>query len=192
MTAWYEYLSYRAGAMVRGGLITLIYRKMVRLPTKDLNESSAMALMGNDVETLVERINALLIESWAHAITVAIAVWMLAEQLGPVCAAPIIMATSMSRLQTPPTQTLTFTVCLALSMLVGRQTVSRQKTYQEATQERINFTSAVLSSIKSVKMLGFTEHFTTLIEQKRRHDLKMGNKFRELSVYSNCISTCHS
>lgn len=94
VTAWYEYLSYRAGAMVRGGLIALIYRKMVRLPTQKLSESSAMALMGNDVETLVERLNALIVESWAYAVTVIIAVWMLTEQMGTVGVAPIIIALS--------------------------------------------------------------------------------------------------
>lgn len=82
--------------MVRGGIITLIYSKMVRLPINDLNESSAVALMGNDVETLSERLNALLVESWANTVTVAIAMWMLAAQLGPVCVAPIITAISKS------------------------------------------------------------------------------------------------
>jgi hypothetical protein len=87
--------------MVRGGLITLIYRKMVKLPTNKLSESSAMALMGNDVETLVERFNALFVESWANILTVAIATWMLAEQLGPVCVAPIIMGLSEQRRYPP-------------------------------------------------------------------------------------------
>lgn len=85
--------------MVRGGLITLIYRKMVRLPMQQLNESSAMALMGNDIETLVERIDALLVETWALGITVAIAVWMLTDQLGVVGIAPIIMALSKKNIQ---------------------------------------------------------------------------------------------
>lgn len=78
--------------MVRGGLITLIYGKMLRLPTAELNESSAVALMGNDVETLSEKLNELLVESWANTITVAIAMWMLADQLGAVCIAPIVTA----------------------------------------------------------------------------------------------------
>ena len=82
---------------------------------------------------------------------------------------------------------LTSIVCLALSTWVGTGVVSRQKVYQEATQDRINFTSAVLGSMKSVKMLGFTERFTSLIEQKRKRDIDMGNKFRELNWCSNSI-----
>lgn len=92
LTAWYEHLTFRAGAMVRGGLITLIYRKMMRLPTNDLGESSAVTLMGNDVETLAERLHQVLVESWANTLTVGIAIYLLAIQLGPVCVAPIIMA----------------------------------------------------------------------------------------------------
>ncbi|KAF7550053.1 hypothetical protein G7Z17_g5969 [Cylindrodendrum hubeiense] len=85
-TAWSK------GAMVRGGLITLIYGKMMKLPTTDLNESSAVALMGNDVETLTEKLHVLLVESWANTLTVGIAMYMLADQLGAVCVAPIITA----------------------------------------------------------------------------------------------------
>jgi hypothetical protein len=80
--------------MIRGGLIGLIYRKVLRLSTGDLNESSALTLMGNDIETLAERANALLIEMYANALTVGIAVYMLYAQLGPVCVAPIVMAIS--------------------------------------------------------------------------------------------------
>lgn len=94
LTAWHEHLTFRAGAMVRGGLISLIYRKTLRMPTKDLQSSSAVALMGNDVETLTERLSNLLVESWANTLTVGIAMWLLYVQLGIVFIAPIIMAFS--------------------------------------------------------------------------------------------------
>lgn len=80
--------------MIRGGLIGLIYRKMLRLSASELNESAALTLMGNDIETLAERANALLIEAWANSLTVGIAIWMLYAQLGLVFVAPIAMAMS--------------------------------------------------------------------------------------------------
>ena len=80
--------------MVRGGLITMIYSKMMKLPTDDLAESSAVTLMGNDVETLIEKLHFLLVESWANTLTVAIAMYMLAAQLGAVCVAPIVTGIS--------------------------------------------------------------------------------------------------
>ncbi|UNI18710.1 hypothetical protein JDV02_004963 [Purpureocillium takamizusanense] len=172
LTAWHEHLTFRAGAMIRGGLISLIYRKMVRLPTKQLSESSAVSLMGNDVEMLTERINMLLVESWANTITVAIAMWMLTQQLGAVSAAPIIMSL----------------ICLFLNTMIGRLMVPRQITYQKATQDRINFTSEVLGSMKAVKMLGYTDTFAKLIETKRDNDINSGKQFRLLNVWANVIT----
>lgn len=52
---------------------------------------------------------------------------------------------------------------------------------------RINFTSQVVDSIKSVKMLGFVEKFTEMIKHKRRSDIKAGNHWRWLIVASNAV-----
>ncbi|KAL6360528.1 hypothetical protein LRP88_06234 [Fusarium phalaenopsidis] len=175
ITAWYEHLTFRAGAMVRGGLITLIYSKMMKLPTDDLNESSAITLMGNDVETLTEKLHMLLVESWANTITVGIAMWMLAAQLGAVCVAPIITAI----------------ISLILSGSIGKLMVPRQMVYQKATQDRINFTSEVLSSMKPVKMLGYSERFHSIIAQKRDEEIEVGKRYRMISVYANCITNCN-
>ncbi|KAM5374183.1 hypothetical protein ACJZ2D_006643 [Fusarium nematophilum] len=175
ITAWYEHLTFRAGAMVRGGLITLIYGKMMKLPTDDLSESSAVALMGNDVETLVEKLHMLLVESWANTITVGIAMWMLAAQLGAVCVAPIVTAI----------------ISLILSGSIGKMMVPRQTVYQKATQDRINFTSEVLGSMKPVKMLGLSERFGSLISQKRDEEIHVGKRYRMVSVYANCITNCN-
>ncbi|KAI9149384.1 ABC transporter C family member [Paramyrothecium foliicola] len=171
VTAWYEHLTFRAGSQVRGGLIALIYRKMLKLPAAELNESSAVALMGNDVETLAEQIKALIVESWANTLQVGIATWLLADQLGVVCVAPIIVGI----------------IAIGLSGAIGNSIFPRQTAYQEATQERINFTSEVLSSIKAVKMLGYSERFASLIEQKRANDIKVGKHFRQLSVAINAV-----
>ncbi|UKZ70396.1 uncharacterized protein TrAtP1_011377 [Trichoderma atroviride] len=175
LTAWYEHLTFRVGAMIRGGLIGLIYRKILRLSTSDLNESSALALMGNDIETLAERANALLIEAYANSLTVGIAVYMLYAQLGPVCVAPIVMAI----------------ISIVLCWFIGRVLVKRQTVYQKATQDRINFTSEVLGSIKAVKMLGYTERFTDLLEDKRDQDLNVGKHYREMIVWANTVGNAN-
>lgn len=157
--------------MIRGGLIGLIYRKMLRLSASELSESSAVTLMGNDIETLAERANALLIEGWANTLTVGIAVYMLYAQLGAVCVAPIVMAI----------------VSIVLCWFIGKVLVKRQTVYQKATQARINFTSEVLGSIKAVKMLGYTERFTDLLEDKRDQDLNVGKHYRQMIVWANTV-----
>ncbi|KAM0258788.1 hypothetical protein ACHAQJ_003630 [Trichoderma viride] len=175
LTAWYEHLTFRVGAMIRGGLIGLIYRKVLRLSTGDLNESSALTLMGNDIETLAERANSLLIEAYANSLTVGIAVYMLYAQLGPVCVAPIVMAI----------------ISIVLCWFIGKVLVKRQTVYQKATQARINFTSEVLGSIKAVKMLGYTERFTDLLEDKRDQDLNVGKHYREMIVWANTVGNAN-
>ncbi|KAK4083017.1 uncharacterized protein Triagg1_1907 [Trichoderma aggressivum f. europaeum] len=175
LTAWYEHLTFRVGAMIRGGLIGLIYRKMLRLSASELGESSAVTLMGNDIETLAERANALLIEGWANTLTVGIAVYMLYAQLGAVCVAPIVMAI----------------VSIVLCWFIGKVLVKRQTVYQKATQARINFTSEVLGSIKAVKMLGYTERFTDLLEDKRDQDLNVGKHYRQMIVWANTVGNAN-
>jgi ATP-binding cassette subfamily C (CFTR/MRP) protein 1 len=144
---------------------------MLKMPTADLSESSAVALMGNDVETLAELIKSLLVEFWANALTVGIATWLLANQLGAVCIAPILVGI----------------LALLMTGALGGPMYKRQTLYQEATQDRINFTTEVLSSIKAVKMLGYTERFSTLIDQKREEDIRAGKYYRRLSVLINAI-----
>ncbi|KAK2939263.1 AAA ATPase domain [Fusarium oxysporum f. sp. vasinfectum] len=175
LTAWYEHLTFRAGAMVRGGLMTMIYSKMMKLPTDDLGESSAVTLMGNDVETLIEKLHMLLVESWANTLTVGTAMYLLAAQLGAVCVAPIVTAI----------------ICLLLTGSIGKMMVARQIKYQKATQDRINLTSEVLGSMKPVKMLGLSERFSSLISQKRDEEIKTGKHYRLINVYLNCITNCN-
>ncbi|KAF4767933.1 hypothetical protein HAV15_002642 [Penicillium sp. str.  len=47
--ASYEHLGYRATAMLRGGLVALVFQHMMDLPLGSTDESSAMALLGSDM-----------------------------------------------------------------------------------------------------------------------------------------------
>lgn len=66
--------------------------------------------------------------------------------------------------------------------------VSRQIKYQKATQDRINLTNEVLSSMKPVKMLGLSERFQSLISQKRDDEISTAKHYRLINVYLNMIS----
>ncbi|OAQ69331.1 sulfonylurea receptor/ ABC transporter [Purpureocillium lilacinum] len=122
LKAWYEHLTARIGAMVRGGTITLIYRKLLLLPANDVKDSSAIALMGNDVETLSEKLHFLLVESWANTVTVAISIWMLSDQLGAVCVAPVVLA--LANGVESMTQALTFEAYAIAAKVSGNQSFS--------------------------------------------------------------------
>lgn len=72
----------------------MIYDKMMALPVDNVNESSAMSIMGSDVESLAESFFMAICDTWANFLQVAIAICLLARQLGAVCVAPIIVAIS--------------------------------------------------------------------------------------------------
>ena len=95
-TSWYEHLAYRAMTALRGGLTSLIYRQMMALPLGNVSESGAMSLMGSDVEQLAESLNYMLTDTWSNLIQLGIATWLLADQIGAVCIAPIVVALSRS------------------------------------------------------------------------------------------------
>lgn len=79
--------------MVRGGLMALVYQHMMELPLGSTDESSAMSLMGADVEMLAEYFHSTVCESWASILQLGLAAWILQTQIGVVCITPILIAT---------------------------------------------------------------------------------------------------
>lgn len=81
--------------MLRGGLIAVIYQKMMALPLS--HKSDAMSLMGSDVDALAEYFHGTICDTWADALQLGLATWLLSIQIGAICVAPTIIAISMFR-----------------------------------------------------------------------------------------------
>ncbi len=81
-------------AVIRGGLIGLIYEKLSHAPlgSAEASDSAVMTLIGTDVERIGETWYMFISEIWASVIQLSIAVWLLERQLGAVCVAPVILA----------------------------------------------------------------------------------------------------
>lgn len=164
-------------AMIRGQLTVIIYTKMLTLPTSNADESAAMSLVGTDVQKIAETFWQLLIEVVPSVLQLAIAVYLLYDQLGVVCVAPVLITV----------------ICTGLSVLSAKAINSRQRTWLEAVQKRINYTSEILGSMKSVKILGLTGQQTVNIEQLRKTEIAASKKYRKvqslnisLGVYTSC------
>lgn len=71
---------------------------------------------------------------------------------------------------------------------MGNAVSIRQKTWLQATEKRINFTSHVLGSIKNVKFLGLTEMIKKSIEGLRIDELEISKKFRRIQTVRICMS----
>ncbi|GKT87234.1 ABC multidrug transporter [Colletotrichum tofieldiae] len=157
--------------MVRGGLISLIYEKIVQSPSTQVSDSAAMTLISTDVERICETWHLVVAESWASVIQLAFAVWFLQMQIGPVCVTPVIVAL----------------VATAMSVRAAGFVTARQKVWLEAVQARINFTAHTLGSMRSVKMLGLSNKFESLIHGMRVTELDLSKRFRRLSSFNVCL-----
>ncbi|KAJ6175652.1 hypothetical protein N7485_002566 [Penicillium canescens] len=169
--ASYEHLGYRATTMIRGGLMSIVFQHMMDLPLGSTDESSAMSLMGSDIEMLAEYFYSVVCETWANIIQLALATWLLETQVGAVCIAPILVV-------------IVFT---GTSFAMGSTVSTRQKEWLQATEKRINFTSSILGSIRNVKFLGLTEIMSSKIEALRTEELEISKKFRRIQSIRVCM-----
>ncbi|CAG8303457.1 unnamed protein product [Penicillium salamii] len=169
--AAYEHLGYRATTMLRGGLMALVFQHMMSLPLASTDESSAMALLGSDIEMLAEYFFSVVCETWANVLQLALATWLLQTQVGAVCIAPILVAI----------------IFIASSFAMGSAISTRQKHWLGATEKRINLTTSILGSIRNVKVLGLTRTMSSMIEGLRMEELETSKKFRRLQSIRICM-----
>ncbi|QKX58862.1 uncharacterized protein TRUGW13939_05990 [Talaromyces rugulosus] len=170
-TGWYQHLTFRLVAMIRGGLVGVIFRKMLELNISDVQESSALTLMSTDVERIAETwgfVN----ELWASLIQALIAVWLLERQLGVVCIYPMLISL----------------VASLSSFWVAQYIAMRQKVWIEAIQKRVNLTTELLGSIKVVKMLGLSFKLSQIVQKMRVAELDLSKRYRRLSVTNTCLT----
>ncbi|QRD89997.1 P-loop containing nucleoside triphosphate hydrolase protein [Aspergillus flavus] len=155
--ATYEHLGHRAMAMLRSGTTALVYHTMMWLHIDIAHEFGAISLVDADIDSVAEFVRRTVCDTWANALQLGLATWLLSAQIGATCTVPIIFA------------------------IVG--SVSRhQKSWLEATQKRVDFTTKVLGSTKAIKMLGLIEGMVYMIEVLRTEELKISKKFQRIQA----------
>lgn len=163
----YQHRTYRAITMLRGGLISIIYRKTATLSLKDIDPAASMTLMSADMERIVQGWQTLH-EIWANAAEVAIAIYLLERQLGVACVVPVVVSI----------------MSLLGSIFAMNFIMSRQAMWLEAIEKRISATSAMLSSMKGVKMCGLKDILLHNIQKLRVDELRISKKFRKLIIWN--------
>ncbi|GAM37304.1 hypothetical protein TCE0_023r07121 [Talaromyces pinophilus] len=170
-TGWYQHLTFRLVAMMRGALVGIIFRTMLESKIGSTPESAALTLMSTDVERIAETWS-FVNEVWANLIQALIAVWLLEKQVGIVCLYPVLISL----------------VASISSFCVGRYVARRQKSWMEATQKRVNLTTELFGSIKAVKMLGFSKILSRVVQAMRVAELDLSKGYRKLSVTNTCLT----
>ncbi|KAI1115542.1 P-loop containing nucleoside triphosphate hydrolase protein [Nemania sp. NC0429] len=166
-TGWSSHLTYRLMTMIRGGLISLIYRKMLQTQATKLNDSAAVTLMSTDVQRISETFHFLILELVPAFIQLGVATYLLYLQLGGVFVVLLILSIAG-----------TF-----LSGQIADKVSKSQKAWLESIQSRINFTSEILGSMKNVKMLGLTERMFDMIQALRDEEIAKSKKYRAVQAY---------
>lgn len=127
------------------------------------NESAAVTLMSTDVQKICDALSQMH-EVWASVIEIAIATWLLSQQIDFALLGPLLI-TIAAVLAT-----------MAVSMRMG----PAQAAWMAAIQTRIDATAKVLESMKEVKMLGLTPTISTVLRKLRTREIAKSLKSRRL------------
>lgn len=182
--------------MMRGELTTVIYAKMLRIPKA--SESAALTLMGTDVQRISQTFHFALIDAVPCMIQLVFAVFLLYLQLGAVCVVPIVVSLGKPPLEKWVRKAVmqidnvgrSRIVCTALSTLLTVQVTPRQNAWVEAVQRRINFTSDILGSMRSVMILGLGSKMSVNIQSLRDEEMETSKRYELIQALS--VSLCQS
>jgi hypothetical protein len=156
--------------MVRGSLVSLIYTHSLSIDDQIDDPSAAVTIMSTDVDRICQSL-VLLHDLWSRPLELIIGISLLALQIGWVCVMPVAVVLLSAILDT------------RVTLLIG----NKVKVWTDAVQRRISLTADVLSSMKSVKMLGLAKPLHMLLQKERVHELRLQAKFRWSTVWLNTL-----
>lgn len=169
-TVCYMHRLFRSITMLRGGLVGLIFNKTLLLRDGVYDESAAITHMSTDIDRIAASMQSMH-ETWARLIEVSVGVWLLSIQLGAVSVIPIIVVI----------------ICAAINTRAAKHSSNQQKIWAASLQTRIASTASLLSSMKSVKMMGLAGLMSNSIQDQRVKEMKSANGYRWLVILTNTI-----
>jgi ATP-binding cassette, subfamily C (CFTR/MRP), member 1 len=82
-------------------------------------------------------------------------------------------------------------VSLVASLIAMNSIMSRQALWLEAIEKRISATSAMLASMKGIKMCGLKDILLTNLQKLREDELNISKKFRKLLIWNMVFGMQH-
>ncbi|GJN80117.1 hypothetical protein PLIIFM63780_003641 [Purpureocillium lilacinum] len=162
----YRYQHSRFRTRMRGSLVALVYEKTLELRAADRGDTTAVTLMGTDVERIAMGMQ-FVHEVWASVLDVGIASWLLGRQLYLACIAPIVLILE---------------VFVAATSRLSVRAKDAQRRWVEKVEKRLQATSAFLGDIKAVKMLNLSDVMHKTIQGLRKEEVDTSRSFRKLLV----------
>ncbi|KAK6081032.1 ABC multidrug transporter [Seiridium cupressi] len=170
-SAFYCHKAFRMATMLRGLLITAVFRKTTEINITASDNSASVTLMSTDVDTIVRAVRQVH-DLWADVIQVAIATWLLSIFIGPAAVAPVVVCL----------------LSLALTIYVSPMAKASQGAWFSKVQKRVGITSKMLGHMKSIKMSGLAQMLASSISQMRREEIQAARPFRMIMVSTAALA----
>lgn len=169
--SWYWHQVNRSVTMIRGGLVIVLFDKLLRLAESPATEAQVVTLMFSDTQRVMTAMN-YFHELWAGVLDTAIATWLLYRKTG-VASFAMLAVTIVSSV-----------ACGSLSKKLS----SLQQQWLAAVEQRLALTKRMLTSLKAVKMLSASDRVASTISTLRRAELAISWPFRRLRIFTTAIS----
>ncbi|GKT70576.1 ATP-binding cassette containing protein [Colletotrichum tofieldiae] len=166
--AMYQHRLNRLKIMIRSAVVGLINNKSLQQQSSGHDDGRAVTLMSTDAENVCQAAS-MFHETWAQVVEVVLGMAMLSQEVGWACLILLVIIFGCSR----------------MSRYLAKNLQGRQKDWNAATQKRIAMTTSMLSSMKSLKMLGMASYTESLVQKLRLQELQMSKKVRWMMVAYN-------
>jgi ABC-type multidrug transport system fused ATPase/permease subunit len=161
----HQHRTYRAITMLRGGLVSMIYRKANSLSLTDADPANSVTLMSADVERIVQGW-ATITDMWANPIEIGLAIFMLQQELGVAVAVNV--------------GVMFFALFASLVAMGGIG--QHQANWLKAIEKRLSSTGNMLGSLKGIKMMGLENVLIKSLHGLRMDEMRDSAMFRKLLV----------
>lgn len=161
----FRYFHHRMLTMARSILVTEIFIKATEARIGTGDDSAALTLMSTDIERINMGFRALH-DVWASIIQVALAGWMLYNQLGVVFIAPIGVVA------------LCFVALAFLMKFIG----DSQRLWMAGVQKRVGLTATVIANMKNLKISGLSGAISDFVQNLRVAELAAGARYRKIGI----------
>ncbi|KAI1853220.1 hypothetical protein JX266_001926 [Neoarthrinium moseri] len=170
-SGFYSHRAFRMATMLRGTLITAIFRKTIEISITTADNSASVTLMSTDVDTIVRAMRQVH-DLWADMIQVAVATWLLSRLIGPAAVAPVVVCL----------------LSLSITMYASPKAQGSQAAWFTKVQRRVGITSQMLGHMKSIKMSGLAPKLAATITQMRVDEIAAAKPFRMIMVSTAALA----
>ncbi|KAB8254971.1 P-loop containing nucleoside triphosphate hydrolase protein [Aspergillus pseudonomiae] len=162
----------RVSTLFRGAMIVLIHDRTLTLQDDLYTESAALTLMSTDVDGIIEHLENMN-DIWARTIEVTIGITLLGTQLGATCIVPLLLTLA----------------CLVGQKLVANSIGHDQQNWNLVIQKRVKNTSAVLGTMKAIKVSGLSKALAQNLQEHRERELFVSRAFFKGIMWLNGLAT---